>query len=372
MARARAAARRPDRHTSSSEDELPGEIGGIPQVFSAFPTNPTARSALAKKTSVARAAIQPRVRESVQRESEGTTRETQRNNTILTDDAPQEDLGDADGFDGGCTDVDEGMPPTANNENPGNHQENTANAPPLPANVVEEHPREDQEGAEGNEGENTLNEVRGQGNPGENSEICQPLLDNPTRTEAFALAVAKIKGSSHVSDAAINKLLEAAVENMDVLRDFWVNRGASRLYTGCLRPALEPFIPKVYSGILLEVKHPTGIEYRHVDGLSTIPKEYQKRRGKVRVIREESYVKLEDIKRHHMGVNAKWGMTMETARNHFKNAALSVDGVQESQKGKKKFHVVTIRFGQSIYIYKIFNPLIGHPAAQTSLGELLG
>ena len=365
-ARAKAAAARPLPDSSSSDEAgCPSVIGGIPQVFSVFPVNPIARQTLAARTAELNPASRPRHIDSVVVEDQGNTEETPASSQHRISDSPPA-YGNEGGFQEtqSCDDVQIEGDSDINETSPGNPQGITDNVEGQGA-PVQDRPTEGRANEEENGGE-------ARGNPEETPEICQPLLANPNSTEAFALTIAKIKGTSHVSNAAINKVLEAAVENMDVLREFWENRGASRLYTGCLRPVLEPFIPKVFSGVLLEIKHPTGIEYKHIEGLSSIPKKYKQEKGKVRVIREESYVKLQDIKRHYMGVNAQWGMTVETARKHFENAALSIDGVQESHKGKKKFHVVTIRFGRDIFVYKIFNPLVGHPAAHPSLGELLG
>ncbi len=397
--RAKAAARRPEPRTSSSDEEQPREIGGIPQVSTVFPVNYAARRALAHRIAEGG---EGRIREaqtSINGQSQGNTGGTRGNNPHENTARGMEDcvvsVGtfDTAGCDSSCgsgvgtvTAGNEDNPWSNTRESPtredvpgggstgtedgeggdrGNDQGST-NVPPAALSGTQGETRREAELDQDNIAGNS------QGGPGETPELCQPLIENPNTTEKFALLIAKIKGASHVSDAAVDKILQAAAENQEVMRDFWQNRGGTRIYTGCLRPTLEPFLPKVYSGVLLEEKHPTGLEYRHELGLTSIPKEYQKKKGNVRVIREESYVTLADIKRHYMGVNAESGMTKETAREHFRNAALSVDGVQESHKGKKKFHVVTIRFGQSIFLYKIFNPLVGHPAAQPSLGELLG
>ncbi len=211
-----------------------------------------------------------------------------------------------------------------------------------------------------------------QGNTEETLDPPQPLWDDLNPEERFALAVQKVKGSSNMSDAAVNKLLEVAVENIDTLRDFQGDRGTSLLYSRRLKPLAAQFIPKVKGGVLLEITHPNGIEYRHEQDLDAIPKAYHAEEGNLRVIRKEAYVLLQDIKRHHEGIHAEKGISRETLREHYRNCAMSVDGVQESHKGKKKFHVVSLCLGSCIYLYKIFNPLIGHPASDPSLGELLG
>ncbi len=396
--RAQAAARRPAPNTSSSDEEQPMEIGGIPQVSTAFPFNPQARMALSDRAARPNTSQAPSTSRRLAREGQGNSGATWHDNQPVSAGRELQDGGEgADISDGGGMDGSGGTEPGFDGGVDEHETQGNTNNPPSSDGERQRegrHPneqvREEARNPPGNTrevptGEGGADPLTGgtagppaedqggeQGTAGETPEVCQPLVQNPNEMEKFALAVAKVKGSSHVSDAAIDKLLEVAAENLEVLREYWRNRGTSRLYTRGVKSTLEPFLPTIHTGLLLEEKHPTGLEYRHVQGLTSIPKEQLQDKGKARVIREEAHVTLQDIKRHHMGVNAKWGMTKETAREHFKNAALSIDGVQESHKGKKKFHVVTIRFGDSIYLYKIFNPLIGHPAAHPSLGELLG
>ena len=83
-------------------------------------------------------------------------------------------------------------------------------------------------------------------------------------------------------------------------------------------------------------------------------------------------MKLRDIKKHHSRLHRAKGATEEEIRNHYGNAQLSVDGVEEARKCKKTFHVVTLRLGDCIYLYKIFNPLVGHQVANHSVQEVLG
>ncbi len=355
--RAAAAGRRPPANTSSSEDELPKEIGGFPQENNAFPVNVAARKRVAELQAAAGPSKRPRVVESNPGENDGNT-----------DGSPADlsDLSSANEPPLGGEEQPEGRGGLSEGENAGETQGN--NHALYEGQDGMNNDDEDDERRRGNQGVEGARE----GNPGENPEGLRPLWENLSAEETFALAVQKVKGSSNVSDAAVNKLLEVVVENLDTLRNFQGDRGTSLLYSRRLKPLAAQFTPKVWSGVLLEVQHPQGLEYRHEQDMDAIPKEYLEGQGNLRVIREEAYVRLEDIKRHHEGVHADKGVTRETLREHYGNCALSVDGVQESHKGKKKFHVVSLRLGSCIYLYKIFNPLIGHPASDPSLGELLG
>ncbi len=188
------------------------------------------------------------------------------------------------------------------------------------------------------------------------------------------MALAGVRGSSVISDEAINKLLHVALYHREALQGLAEGRKTDKLYTKRLRPKAVKRIPPVFCALLLEEKVQGGLNYRRLSDLQTIPKEYLNlpNRGPVKVIREESYVRLADIKKHHARIHRARGASEEDLRNHYGNAQLSVDGVEEARKCKKTFHVVTLRLGACIYLYKIFNPLVGHQVASPSVQEVLG
>ncbi len=213
------------------------------------------------------------------------------------------------------------------------------------------------------------------GGAGEAPRIPQGYFVEPANpTERLAMALAGVRGSSEVSDSAINKMLKVALEHREALD--WLGQGGSRknLYTKKLRPRALRHIPRVFTAILLEEKVQGGLHYRKLEELEAIPKEYLNlpNRGRIQIIREESYVKLRDIKEHHRKIHRARGVSEEELRNHYGNAAISVDGVEEGNKCKTTFHVVTLRLGSCIYLYKIFNPLVGHKVASPSVEEVLG
>ncbi len=224
------------------------------------------------------------------------------------------------------------------------------------------HPRNNEEEGEGGQGGGI------QGIP---QDFREPSF-NPT--ERLAMALAGVRGSSEVSDSAINKLLKVALEHGEALEAVVRGKSKKDIYTKKLRPRALRHIPRVFTAILLEEKVQGGLEYRRLEDLAAIPKEYVNlpNKGNLRIIREESYVKLKDIKEHHKKIHEARGITQEELRNHYENAAISVDGVEEGNKCKKTFHVVTLRLGSCIYLYKIFNPLVGHRVANPSVQEVLG
>ncbi len=227
-----------------------------------------------------------------------------------------------------------------------------------------------QRGEEGNDfaGQRQGDPGEPPGNPGGNQ------ADQYSAYERLAMALAGVRGSSHISDEAINKMLHVALHHREALQTLADGRKTRKLYTKRLRPKAVKRIPQVFCAILLEEKVQGGLNYRRLSDLTGIPKEYQNlpNRGSIKVIREESYVRLADIKKHHARIHRAKGATEEDLRNHYGNAQLSVDGVEEAHKCKKTFHVVTLRLGSCIYLYKIFNPLVGHRVASPSVQEVLG
>ena len=247
----------------------------------------------------------------------------------------------------------------------------------------EDHGNTDESAGQINNGPDTgSDEGGGRGAPrGENDERRENQRNPPgfyenyyNPTERLAMALAGVRGSSEISDSAINKMLKVALEHREALESVGQGRSQKKLYTQKLRPRALRHIPRVFTAILLEEKVQGGLAYRRLEDLGAIPKKYVNlpNRGKIHVIREESYVKLRDIKEHHRKVHRGRGISEEELRNHFENAAISVDGVEEGNKCKTTFHVVTLRLGSCIYLYKIFNPLVGHRVASPSVQEVLG
>ncbi len=238
------------------------------------------------------------------------------------------------------------------------------------------------ESARNNEGANEAERPNAAENAQEGGNNGQEMPRNPqgnfhepaNPSERLAMALAGVRGSSEVSDSAINKMLKVALEHRGALDALGRAGNKEKLYTKKLRPRALRHIPRVFTAILLEEKVQGGLQYRRLEDLAGIPKEYVNlpNRGRIKVIREESYVRLRDIKEHHRKIHLAKGTTEEELRNHYGNAAISVDGVEEGNKCKTTFHVVTLRLGSCIYLYKVFNPLVGHKVANPSVQEVLG
>ena len=80
-----------------------------------------------------------------------------------------------------------------------------------------------------------------------------------------------------------------------------------------------------------------------------------------------------EVKEFHKRVCMSQGLSEEAFLAQCQDLDLSVDGVQETKHGKRKFTFVTVRFGgRAIYILKVLNPLLKTPSAKPSVETLLG
>ena len=262
-------------------------------------------------------------------------------------------------------------------ETRGRNQEEHARNPPDSHQPTTSHggPGQNGNGADTANGpstpENTLQEEGG--NTGETP--CFP--QRPTRTvsdaERVALAIASIKGCSRVSDRAITKILTEIVHNLDTFRDL-IHTGTIRPdYTHSLRPLALRHIPKVRTNLYLEEKMADHYVHYYIRGLEAIPARYCNLppSGALQVLREESYVRLEDIRKHHEYTHIPLGYSMDKIQQDYRNCILSMDGVEEAKNGKTTFEIVSIKIGQCVYLYWIFNPLVGYEAAKPSPESML-
>ncbi len=229
----------------------------------------------------------------------------------------------------------------------------------------------------GEDGNNTDNNTETPRNPLENfaqeEAIIRRQFQNRTDIQRLAIDVAGVRGSSRASDSSIDKVFDAVFKHMETVRN--LRRKGKKTYSKFLRRIALKYAPVVTTDLLLEEKTPAGgVEYHRVEGLKAIPEEYRSlhNRGQMRIIREESSVSLPQIKAHHEKIHVQQGMSLETIRKQYGNCMLSLDGVEESKSGQKKFHVASIKIGECIYPFKIYDYVMGHDAAKISTHTILG
>ncbi len=232
-------------------------------------------------------------------------------------------------------------------------------------------------GEEGGGQEDGTNRARNpRGNLDEEEAVIRRKLESLTDVERLARDMAGVRGSSKATNSAIDKMFSVVFKHMDTVRKLRGKQGKrKKTYSKYLRRLAAKYVPVITTDLLLEEKTPEGgIEYRRLEGLTAIPEEYRQLQsaGVLRIIREESCVSLQQIKEHHERVHVREGFRLEDIRKQYGNCVLSLDGVEESKSGQKKFHVASIKIGDCIYPYKVYDFTIGHEAAKICTHTMLG
>ncbi len=181
---------------------------------------------------------------------------------------------------------------------------------------------------------------------------------------------ARVKVSSHVSDAAMDKLFKLFVRRNDVILRLIQNGEIRDSYTKSIRPLLVSKLLPIRCAVLVKEEDPArGHLYHRIEGLETVPVEYFNlpADGSKQLLRTETYVKLADIKEHFYKTHGR----SADSRRLLQNCSLSVDGVKESNKGSRSFIFVTLRIGSCLYLVRSFNPLIGVADSKPTPKEIL-
>ena len=194
-----------------------------------------------------------------------------------------------------------------------------------------------------------------------------------TPAEKLALAVASIKGCSRVSDQAITKVLQEIAKNLGTFQELLQNGTIQPNYTKSLRPLAIKHIPPVKTNLYLERKEAHEYHYMYIRNLEAIPAEFCNLppSSPLQVLREESYVRLEDLRKHHEKTHLALNMKLHDIRKEYSSCTLSMDGVEEAKNCKTTFQVISIRIGRCVYLHKILNPLVGYEAAKPSPESML-
>ncbi len=183
--------------------------------------------------------------------------------------------------------------------------------------------------------------------------------------------LARIKVTSNVSDAAIDKLIKFFMLRRNTLVHLVEENNVHPSYSKGFRPAMVEQLIPIYCSILLKEQiagEPP--QYRKIEELKCIPTEYLNLRQEdtTKLLRMDTYVHVADAKKFffdtHGGRNA-------TTLQQTLHSAISVDGVAESKHGSRTFIVASIRFGCCLYLLRIFNTLVGVDESKPSPMELI-
>ena len=192
--------------------------------------------------------------------------------------------------------------------------------------------------------------------------------------EELVRKMAKICFSHQVSDNTVEDLFFMFCANA---KDISFLLEAGRLtpsWRHFLRPRALLQCPKIYCAYLVERAHGGEVTLLYDDEMEKIPKEILSlaHDGARRLLRTSAYVKLSDIKQHHKTLHCRLGISPEKTKYDLLHAHISADGVRESQKGTRTLIILSVCFGECIYLHSVLNPLIGVPASCPSPTELLG
>ncbi len=180
---------------------------------------------------------------------------------------------------------------------------------------------------------------------------------------------AQIKVCSNVSDLAIEKMFKMFCEERERINRLLDQRRITKSFRKSIRPQAIKCIPPIFCSYYIQEKNEVGETtlYKTAD-VREIPTKYLNLppTSNQQLLRMESYVTLADIKRSYIRNHGT-----ENMREHFQNCHVSVDGVKESAKGRRTFIIITLRINKCLYIYRVFNPLVGNHASKPSPVELL-
>ncbi len=208
------------------------------------------------------------------------------------------------------------------------------------------------------------------GNEGEFPSNNQPTLLQ--EMNAFAKDVAALKATSNISDNAMEKAFKLFHKHSGAYTRLTTAGIISPSYRNSVRPLLVRQAPPVKCAIkVLRVFNGKATAEMRT-GLTGIPKEFEYLSANERVLYTVASTTVREVKQHFLSRHLEAGIPREILDRQLRLLALSSDAVEESNKGKRKFHAVTIRFGSDIYILKIFHPLTGDDEAKLSAEELIG
>ena len=203
------------------------------------------------------------------------------------------------------------------------------------------------------------------------AELHQDDLHFPEEDDLFRLVkkLSVVKVSSNISDLAMEKLFKVFCEELEAIKQMLAERRITKSYKYSVKPQALKQIPPVFCTYYIKKESTEGTTILKTSEVRSIPTKYLQlsTTGEERLLRMESYVHLKDIKRcylrtHGAGIDKK---------EHFGSCQLSVDGVKESAKGKRTFVIVTLRIKSCIYVYRVFNPLLGDSSSKPSPVDIL-
>lgn len=147
-----------------------------------------------------------------------------------------------------------------------------------------------------------------------------------------------------------------------------VESGDFRLsYRKFVKPLVMDGVPKFKYAVLVDDNRTNPPTRRYVRDLDTIPNCYthQSTEHNYKIVRQEGGTTLKEIKNFHWSVARAQGLTLEQFKAHCSKVDVSLDGVAESPHAKRSLYILSVRFGSSIYLWKVYNYACGMGAKPT-------
>ena len=190
--------------------------------------------------------------------------------------------------------------------------------------------------------------------------------------DRLADAIARLKSSSYMTDRAFEKTMKFMFANCDLIWRMQDNDFKAS-YKNVVRPyIIGKNVPIKNKTVMMKAKANGIFEIVEEDGLKSIKRSHYNTSGGDKLLRTETYVENASIKNHYLRQHKKAGVPEETVKEDLKNLTMSADGLEESKKGRRTFHAVSVRFGKCVYICRILNPLTKDDDSKLNAFDIIG
>lgn len=215
------------------------------------------------------------------------------------------------------------------------------------------------------------------GGPGENDDTGVEPDDTDPGSDPTWLAreIARIKCTTFITDEGISKMCKLFLTNMTAISELLESKMITTNYRHGIKPRSQIVIPKLTCA--LKVRQRGAANDFYVHGLSVIPARFLRCRVRVgtrwrrfyTVLRQECHTSLPQIRAHYERLHPR--LSRSQLDTIYKSAAFGIDGVSETNKGKRTLILVTLKLKDDIFLWRCINPLKGVKGAKPSPEELL-
>ncbi len=189
--------------------------------------------------------------------------------------------------------------------------------------------------------------------------------------DELARAVSSVRATSVCSDQAIEKMFRAVATRAESVAKLLQQKLITTSYKKSLKTVALQGIPNVFCAVSVLDMRGEQDKVVRLPPLKCVPKKYLRPMDGQKLLRTDSFVNLGDIVVFHREIHLKQGYSEAQVKKQLKTMDISIDGVRESQKGQRKLVVVSVRFLGCIYLWRVYNPLVGDEPSKPSMDEIL-